>query len=131
MLESVGGFGEAAHGHAGIGSGLTNVPALSIEYAGEEEGEQDGGANPAVCFVWGGFVEVGLVYLGAVIRQSRPHAVTYLDQNHTLVNLDVCALTAANGVSGSGASIMRVVQRRRAPCLLGVTSMSLGLSWPR
>ena len=45
----------------GLGSILTNVPALGIEYAGEEEGEQDRGAYPAVCFVWGGFVQVGLV----------------------------------------------------------------------
>ncbi len=40
---------------------LTDVPALSHEYADEEEGEEDGCSDPSVCSIWCCFVEVGLV----------------------------------------------------------------------
>lgn len=39
----------------------TYIPALRLQYSGEESEEEDGGAYPAIGFVWRSFVEVGLV----------------------------------------------------------------------
>ena len=53
----------------------TDIPALGYEDANEEEGEEDGCADPSVCCVGRAFVQVGLVYLTTQVNNwSSEHS---------------------------------------------------------
>ena len=77
-----------------------------MEYAEEEEEKEHGGADPAVGFERCCLIKVGLVYLEHN-RVNRFIEDKISMDTCTLPSFEVCALTAAKGVSGSGASIFR------------------------
>ena len=82
------------------------VPPLRVEDTEEEEEEQDAGADPAVGFEGCCLVKVGLIYLAQSSVISCLRAMRSLERHHTRPNFEDCALTAAKGVSGSGASML-------------------------
>ena len=53
----------------------TDIPALGYEYADEEEGEEDGCADPSVCCIRRTFVQVRLIYLTTQV--SNCHSEHY------------------------------------------------------
>lgn len=89
----------------------TNVPPLRDEYSNEEDHKEAECSNPSIRHVWSRLVEPCLVLL-RTLQSADTLLCWFVNPIHilielTLVNFDVCALTAAKGVcSGSIESIL-------------------------
>ena len=86
--------------HCGSSKRHTYVPTLGHEDADEEKSKENTSPNPSISGVGGTFIQIGLVYLversqSASIDLEESKSMTW----HTLPNFEVCALTAAKGVS--------------------------------
>jgi hypothetical protein len=94
----------------------TDIPSLRKDYPKAERHEHRSCRDPAVCGVWCRFVQVVLVHLFSLpsvpmllLRPSSSATLPISSRDRlTLWNFVVCALTAAKGVSGSGASMFAV-----------------------